>query len=141
MKLADSLAQRIAQLREFRNMTVRDLATASRFDPRRLEDIEAGMETWFSTTERQLLAKALSVEPALLKEVEKRSKPGLTDENELSSDDSQQLSRAILSGARDLECPHCGDILKCSVQEGRDLEGRPIHFAKAFCLKCPFILR
>src|SRR5262249_19088297 len=85
MKLADTLAQRVGQLREFRNMTVRDLAKASRFDVRRLEEIESGMETWFSSTERQLLAKALSVEPALLLEVERRSKPSVIEETELAN--------------------------------------------------------
>lgn len=140
MKLAATLAQRLAQLREFRNMTVRDLAKASRFELRRLEDIEAGMETWFSSTERQLLAKALSVEPALLQEVEKRSKPG-GEETELPADEVLRINKAILSGARDLECPSCGGSLKCSVQEGLDINEEPIRFAKAFCLQCPFVLR
>lgn len=141
MKLANSLAQRVAQLREFRNMTLRDLAKASRFDIKRLEEIESGMETWFSSTERQLLAKALAVEPALLQEVERRSKPDAGEENELGSTEMPRLNKAILNGARDLECPNCGGILKCSIQEGFDLDGQPIQFAKAFCLKCPFILR
>ena len=50
-KLAETLSQRVAQLRELRNMTVRDLARASRFGLKRVEDIESGMETWFSATE------------------------------------------------------------------------------------------
>lgn len=141
MKLADTLAQRVAQLREFRNMTLRDLAKTSRFDVRRLEEIESGMETWFSSTERQLLAKALAVEPALLQEVERRCKPDTDEENELASEDLLRLSKAILTGSRDLECPHCGGNLKCSIQEGFDLDEQPIQFAKAFCLKCPFVLR
>ena len=141
MKLADTLAQRVAQLREFRNMTVRDLAKASRFDVRRLEEIESGMETWFSSTERQLLAKALSVEPVLLQEVERRCKPEASEENEFLSGDLLRLNKAVLNGARDLECPHCGGNLKCSIQEGFDIDEQPIQFAKAFCLKCPFVLR
>ena len=141
MKLADTLAQRVAQLREFRNMTVRDLAKASRFDVRRLEEIESGMETWFSPTERQLLAKALAVEPAVLQEVERRSKPGSDQQIELGDEDMIRINKAILSGARDLECPNCGGNLKCSVQEGLDINEQPIEFAKAFCLKCPFVLR
>lgn len=54
---------------------------------------------------------------------------------------AEQISNAIIHGARELECPDCGSTLRCSVQEGTDIEGRPIRLAKAFCMKCPFILR
>jgi transcriptional regulator with XRE-family HTH domain len=141
VKLAETLAQRVAQLREFRNMTVRDLAKASRFGLRRIEDIESGLETWFSATERQLLARALSVEPALLQEVERRPNRSSVNDMEVAAAVLQDLSKAILNGARDLECPLCSSTLKCSIQEGIDMEERPISFAKAFCTKCPFILR
>lgn len=119
-------------------MTVRDLARWSRFTAARIEDIEAGLETWLSATDRQLLAKALAVEPALLHEVEARSGLETTREQQAQA---QYLSRAVLEGARDLPCPRCGYTLKCSVQEGFDIEGQPIRFAKAFCLKCPYVLR
>ena len=141
IKLADTLGQRVAQLREWRNMTVRDLARASRFGLKRVEDIESGMETWFSATERQLLARALGVEPYLLQEVEKRAKPGVTEESDLAASDLEQLTQSILNGNRDLECPNCGGHLKCSIQEGLDIEERPIFLAKAYCVKCPFVLR
>jgi len=142
LKLAPTLARRLAQLREFRNMTVRDLARASRFSPERIDDIEQGLETWLSTTDRQILAKALTVEPMVLQEVERRAK--LTTEHydeQIVEMAQKQLTEAILTGARDLECPNCGGTLKCSVQEGLDIDEQPIRFAKAFCLKCPFILR
>jgi len=141
MKLAPTLAQRVGQLREYRNMTLRDLARASRFSLHRLVDIESGLETWFSVTERQLLAKALSVEPALLQEVESRPRSLLDDDPKKLAAVIQDLTRAILHGAHDLECPDCGSTLKCSIHEGIDLEEKPIQFAKAFCIKCPFILR
>ena len=72
MQFAPTLAQRLSQLREFRNMTVLDLARSSRFSRQRIEDLEAGLESWLSSTDRQLLAKALAVEPKLLQKVEKR---------------------------------------------------------------------
>lgn len=108
-----------------------------------MEDIEAGIETWLSASDRQLLAKALSIEPILLHEVETRSVAGhhVKDTLMLDRATSQQLSVAILNGTRELECPDCGGTLKCSIQEGIDIEGRPIQFPKAFCFKCPFILR
>src|SRR5262249_23206631 len=65
-QLEPTLAQRVRQLREFRNMTVKDLAKLSRFKISRLEEIELGFENWLSSSDRQLLAKALSVEPSVL---------------------------------------------------------------------------
>jgi transcriptional regulator with XRE-family HTH domain len=142
LKLGSTLARRIWQLRDFRNMTVRDLAKASRFTIERIDDIEQGLETWLSSTDRQVLAKALNVEPILLQEVERRAK--VTTENydqQLVTAHYDRLADAILSGSHDLECPNCGGTLKCSIQEGLDLEQKPIRFPKAFCLKCPFLFR
>jgi transcriptional regulator with XRE-family HTH domain len=141
-ELAPTLARRLLQLREFRNMTVLDLAKLSRLGTDRIDDIEQGLETWLSTTDRQVLARALVVDPRLLQEVEKRAVIETDYRNEESILLSQkQLIEAILNGARDLECPNCGGTLKCSIQDALDIEGQPIAFPKAFCVKCPFILR
>jgi len=143
MPLAPTLARRVNQLREYRNMTVRDLAQISRFKPQRIEDIEGGVETWLSSSDRQLLAKALNIEPALLQEVESRMVAGqnVPESHMLDRTTSEQLATAIVNGARELECPDCGSPLKCSIQEGTDIEGHPIRLAKAYCTKCPFVLR
>lgn len=137
LELAPTLARRVFQLRELRNMTVKDLAKSSRMPIGRIEDIEYGLETWLSTADRQVIAKALVVEPQLLQEVETR--PQLTEslEHELKL---RELSDFILQGRTDLECPDCGHSLKCSIQHAYDIEEKPIKFAKAFCLKCPFVL-
>lgn len=135
--LGKTLARRVQQLREVRNMTVKDLGKLSRLGIERIENIEAGIETWLSVTERQLLAKALTVEPGVLQDGEVRSSSNLNDR----ADTNARLEQAILDGARDLQCPNCGGTLKCSVQEALDIEERPTRFAKAYCLKCPFILR
>ncbi len=136
--LGQTLARRVQQLREFRNMTVRDLSGYSRFPVARIEDIESGLETWLSATDRQLLSKALSVEPSCLQDVE--SRPGLPHER-LRGINGVQMAQSILAGARDLECPFCGGTLKCSIQNAFDMEGRPVQFAKAFCIKCTFVLK
>ena len=143
MTLAPTLAQRVNQLRDFRNMTVKDVARAARFTVKRVEDIESGIETWLSSSDRQLLARALSVDPALLHDVEERMIAGhqVRESHMLNRATNRQLSESILDGYKELECPDCGGILKCSIQEGIDIEGRPIFFPKAFCLKCPFTLR
>src|SRR6185369_11111373 len=65
-KLAPTLATRVFQLREFRSLTVKDLAQLARFTPERISDIEAGLETWLSVTDRQKLAKALIIDPVKL---------------------------------------------------------------------------
>lgn len=137
LQLAPTLARRVQQLRDFRNMTVRDLAKLSRLGLERVEDIEGGLETWLSSTERQLLAKALAVEPILLQEVESRPPAG----DEALEDAQVRLTQAILRGARELECPNCHSTLRCSVQEAFDMDGNPTAFAKAYCMKCPFVLR
>lgn len=141
VQLSSTLARRLFELRELRNLTVKDLARMTRFSPQRIEDLEAGLETWLSTTDRQLLAKALAIEPSLLQEVETRIDTGQTPPPMASDSLINQLSEAILNGARNLECPDCGSTLKCSVQEGLDIEERTTRFAKAFCMKCPFVLR
>jgi transcriptional regulator with XRE-family HTH domain len=141
VQLAPTLAQRVMQLREMRNLTLRDLSELTRFPLRRLDDIECGLETWFSSTDRQLLARALVVEPSVLQEVESKSKSD--DEIDIHAQEMimRNMSAQILSGLRDLECPSCGSSLKCSVQEGFDLAGERIYLPKAFCPRCPFILK
>lgn len=139
--LASTLAQRIFQLREFRNLTVKDLAKASRFSIKRIEELEAGMETWLSATDRQLLAKALNVEAIVLQEVEDRALLSETDQSKSFLEDKRrEVVRSIINGARDLECPECSGPLKCSIQQGFDLENREVIMARAFCTKCPFVI-
>jgi len=140
--LGQTLAQRVRAIREFRNMTVRDLATSTRFPIARIEDIEAGIETWLSTTERQIVARALGIDSIIIGEVEKRVKESPDVFNETAGEESYaQIVAKILGGARTLDCPNCGDKLKCSVQDGLDMEGLPIQFARASCQKCPFFLK
>jgi hypothetical protein len=110
----------------------------SKFPEKRIEEIESGFETWFSSVDRQRLAKALGVEPYILKEVETRT--SLTDELKEQLQ-MRELNDKILAGENGLSCPHCNHTLNTSVQNGLDIEGLPIQFAKAFCTKCPFVLK
>lgn len=118
-------------------MTRKDVARASRIKENRIEDLEAGIETWLSVTDRQLIAKALGIEPLLLQDVEKR--PDLGSSVMYSTD--VEIGKRILEGARDLECPKCGGNLNCRVEQGFDIEGNVIHMAKAFCVKCRYTIR
>jgi len=137
MVLASTLARRVQQLRDFRNMTAKDLAKISRFGLQRIEDIESGMETWLSATERQLLAKALAVEPVILQEAE--SRPPADDGVMIV--EQARIADAVLQGTRNLLCPNCGSSLRCSIQEALDIHGYPTVFPKAYCSKCPFVLK
>jgi transcriptional regulator with XRE-family HTH domain len=141
--LAPTLARRIVQVREFRNMTARDLAELSHFSINRVEELEAGLETWLSSTDRQRLAKALSLEPNLLKEVEVRAKETapIPESKMLDAVTAERLAQDILDGVENLRCPDCGAPLKTNVIDGLDMDGFPTQFAKAFCVKCPYVLR
>jgi transcriptional regulator with XRE-family HTH domain len=140
LQLAPTLARRVNELRDMRNLTVRDLAHMTRFPLRRIEDIEAGLETWLSATDRQRLSIALGIEPGLLLEVESRSAWD-AKASKSAADADLALTDAILNGARQLNCPQCGSQLNCSVQQALDFEGNPTRFAKAFCSKCPYVLK
>lgn len=141
--LAPTLARRIAQVREFRNMTVRDLATTSNFSVKRIEDLEAGLETWLSSADRQRLAKALTLEPRVLQEVEQRYPDiaPLPESHLLDAKTAERLAQDILDGVENLKCPDCGSPLRTNVIDGFDMDGYPTQFPKGFCSKCPYVLR
>jgi transcriptional regulator with XRE-family HTH domain len=139
--MGTTLAQRVSKLRDYRNLTVKDLAKNCRFAVERIEDLEAGLETWLSASDRQRLAKALNIEANVLQEVEMRAVLSSTKESkEYTVDRIREIAHAIINGARDLECPECGGNLKCSIQQGLDLENNVILLARAFCSKCPFVV-
>ncbi|MBY0551771.1 MAG: hypothetical protein K2W95_31095 [Candidatus Obscuribacterales bacterium] len=135
--LGETLARRVFQIREFRNMTRKDLSRYSRLKEEKIEDIEAGVETWLSVVERQLLAKALSIEPILLQEVETRPNLGAETMYALEI----ELGKKILEGKTVLECPKCGGTLNCRVEQGYDIQGNVIKMAKAYCTSCAYTLR
>ncbi|MDZ4836084.1 MAG: helix-turn-helix transcriptional regulator [Candidatus Melainabacteria bacterium] len=141
MPLKDTLAGRINQLREFRNMTVKDLARATRMTVQRIEDLEAGFETWLSATDRQVIAKALRVEAYVLREVEVRLPEAVPELTEVSRETMEELADNILHGERNLNCPRCQSPMTCYVQEAIDLEDNKIFLPMASCTKCPFVLK
>jgi len=141
LDLGETLARRLTTIREWRGYTVKALAKESHFTVARLQDIETGMETWLSSSDRQLLALALKIDASLLQEVESRPRLEPTDDPERFEAMLRDIRDSILSGVRELECPQCGNTMRCRVQEGLDMEEQPVYLAKAFCQKCPFVLK
>lgn len=139
-QLEPTLARRVAQLRDRKNLTVLDLAVATRFSKERIEDIECGLETWLSATDRQKLARALAVDPIIIEEVESRQRLEPDKDPQRWQQIINEITESILTGVRELECPQCGSLMRCRVQEGLDIDENPVYMAKAFCQKCPFIL-
>jgi transcriptional regulator with XRE-family HTH domain len=139
--LGNTLARRLATLREWRGLTMPALAKESHYTVARLQDIETGLETWLSSSDRQLLALALKIDASLLQEVEARPRLEPTDDPQRFEAMLVDIRDSILSGVRELECPQCGNTLRCRVQEGLDMEEQPVYLAKAFCQKCPFVLK
>lgn len=144
LESASTLSTRVAFLRERKNLTLLDLAKRSRFPIQRIERIESGEETWLSVTDRQVLARALGVEPMLLKEVEYSPSdyPGVYQSKLMpAAVDTDSMAEQILKGYTDIKCPRCATTLKTSIEEAFDMEGNPTRFARAYCPQCPFSLR
>jgi len=139
IKLAPTLAGRLQQFRELRNMTLLDLATSSKMTLKRIEDLEQGLETWLSSPDRQIIAKAMEIEPILLQEVELRPEEAY-EEPKYTSKDLDVLAEKILDGEIDLPCPACSKPLRCTIEEAYDLKERAVVYPKAFCRTCPFVL-
>ncbi len=140
-ELDKPLSARVAQLRQLRNLTLAELSDRTNFPVSRLEDIETGLETWLSATDRQMLARALAVDPPVLQEVEVKPRLEPTDDPVRYKAILDDITTSILTGARELSCPQCGNTMRCRIQEGLDIDEQPIYFAKAFCQKCPFTLK
>ncbi len=140
-ELEKPLSARVAQLRQLRNLTLSELSERTNFPISRLEDIETGLETWLSSTDRQMLARALAVDPPVLQEVEVKPRLEPSDDPVRYQAILDDITTSILTGARELACPQCGHTMRCRIQEGLDIDEQPIYFAKAFCQKCPFTLK
>jgi hypothetical protein len=135
-----TLARRLTFIREWRGMSVGAVARDSHFSVERINDIETGMETWLSSSDRQLLALALKVDAAILQEVETRARLEAAADPVRFEAIVADIRDSILSGLKEIDCPQCGNTMRCRVQEGLDMEGQPTYRAKAFCVKCPFVI-
>lgn len=138
--LEKTLARRVSQLRDLKNLTVLDLSRVTRMSVKRIEAIESGQEIWLSIRDRTVLARALGVQPAILQEVE--ACPSEMSPARMQSVAAvDEIAERILAGEVQIPCPQCQTNLKVSVEDALDFEGRPTQFARGYCPVCPFSLR
>ena len=132
-----TLAKFISELREQRGLSQIGLARKANLDIKILEDIEGAQEFTLSVVTRQKLARALKIEPAAIKKLERIETGG-----KVTTRYMEMLKENILAGYLEGNiCPVCGGVLVCRVAEMYDLENKLIKHPKAHCTKCPFQIK
>ena len=132
-----TLAKFISDLREQRGFSQVGLAKKANLDLKVVEDIEGAQEFSLSVVTRQKLARALKVEPSLIKKHERIPKDSKPNEGYIETLKENILARYL----EDNLCPMCGSLLVCRVAEMYDLENRLVRQPKAHCTKCPFQIK
>ena len=132
-----TLANFISEIREKRGFSQIGLAKKANLDISIIEDIEGAQEFSLSVVTRQKLARALKIEPSVIKRYERIETGGIPNERYIAN-----LKENILAGYLEGNiCPVCGAILVCRVAELYDLENKLIKHPKAHCTKCPFQIK
>ena len=139
--LPKTLASRVAFLRNARRIHITELSLRAKISIELIEDIEAGIETWLPTSIRQRIARVLKVDPNILEEVEIKNFDEENFPKQPPLELVERIQEDILSGVKDIQCPLCQNPLKVWIQEGLDLNEKPIRTPKAHCTVCVFQLR
>jgi len=133
----ETLAKFIADTREQRGLSQIGLARKASLDLKVIEDIEGGQEFSLSVVARQKLARALKVEPALIKKYERQPQEAKANDGYI-----RNIKENILAGYIEGNiCPMCGAELICRVAEMYDLENILVKHPKAHCPKCLFQIK
>lgn len=139
--LPSTLGSRILYLRNARHIHIAELSYQARVSIGFLEDIEAGIETWLSTSIRQRIARVLKVDPNVLEEVEIKKSNTNVDMRNPPYEVIERIQEQILLGDSNILCPMCKSPLKVWIQEGFGLNGEPIKSPKGHCTMCVFQLK
>lgn len=139
--LPKTLASRVSYIRNVRGLHIFELSQLARVSHKFLEDIEAGIETWLPIAVRQRIARVLNVDPNILEEVEIKNKITKDLNKEPPLELVERIQDEILSGVKTINCPVCSNELRVWVQEGFDLNGKPLNTPKAYCTFCVFQLK
>ncbi len=134
--LPDTLAQRVQYVRENLGLTQGKLAEVANMPVSQIQDIEAGIELFLSPAVRQKLARALKLQPRLLKGVEKepaRPKPPLSQEAK-----DRYIEEILHHPNETYYCPECQNPLITRLFQRQDLEENRLLEVKATCSKCLF---
>ena len=132
----ESLAHFISERREKAGLSQSGLAKKCNLTISEIEDIESGIELFIPTTVRQKLAKGLKINLSELKKYEVKEKFELVPQSVIDD-----LKEDILNGAKDLNCPLCGETLITRILELYDLEDNINYHPKGKCPKCPFQIK
>jgi transcriptional regulator with XRE-family HTH domain len=139
--LPNTLASRISLIRNARGLHIFELSKLARVSIKLLEDIEAGIETWLPVAVRQRIARVLNIDPCILEEVEVKNKSSIDINKEPPLELLERIEEEVLSGAKEINCPVCGNKLRIWIQEGFDLNDEPVKSAKGHCTVCVFQLK
>jgi transcriptional regulator with XRE-family HTH domain len=138
--LPDTLAQRVQQLREQRDITLSTLARLALLEEDDVRDIEQGITLFLAPHTRQKLAKVLRIKPYVLEDVEKP--PPSPDNGPIvkrfsAVEQLQFLQKLLNSPAVDYTaCPRCDDIAQVQRFERQDIHGLTVHAIKVRCPHC-----
>ena len=139
--LPKTLASRVSFLRNARRIHIAELSLQAKVPVKLLEDIEAGIETWLPTAVRQRIARVLKVDPKILEEVEVKNLDIAQVYRNPPGELMERICEEILEGASDIKCPLCSSEMKVWIQDGFDLNGKPIKTPKGYCKSCIFQIR
>ncbi len=139
--LPKTLASRVSFLRNGRRIHIAELSLQAKVPIKLLEDIEAGIETWLSTSIRQRISIVLKVDPKILEEVEVKNQTSDEVYRNPPGELIERICEEILEGVNDIKCPLCSSEMKAWIQDGFDLNGEPIKTPKGYCKSCVFQLK
>ena len=140
-KLPKTLASRVSFLRNARRIHIAELSLQAKVPIKLLEDIEAGIETWLPTSIRQRISIVLKVDPKILEEVEVKNLKAEELYRNPPGELIERICEEILEEKNDIKCPACGSEMKTWIQDGFDLNDKPIKTPKGYCKSCVFQVR
>jgi len=137
VKKYDTLAQFVYHTRENLGLSQIGLSKRCNLEPDMIQNIEAGIELFLSSTVRQKLAKGLKTSLDEIKLYEKREDFHFFDNKNIEELKSLILENEGNRGFAPL-CPVCGSRLVTRIARMYDLEDNLMLHPKARCTKCPF---
>ncbi|MCA9788379.1 MAG: helix-turn-helix transcriptional regulator, partial [Cyanobacteria bacterium HKST-UBA05] len=128
-----TLAQRVQVLRQRKHLTQLGLAEKANLSLAAIRDIESGLDLFLATAVRLKLARALGINPGVLKVVERPV-------DDAGGDDAARHLPLLIQVLDDPEagytCPDCSErlVIRCFARE--DMNETPMTEVKIHCSQC-----